>query len=96
VRTDLAYELLKERADRDCEVYQALVERGREWQVDAQGIAQLLSGVSPVWRHTITFPSMEKGSTTITNTGMVNSMKPAAERFASVQAGKHGPSHQDS
>jgi hypothetical protein len=29
VRTDLAYELLKERADRDGTVYQALVERGR-------------------------------------------------------------------
>ncbi len=76
VRTDLAYELLKERADRDGEVYQALVERGREWQVDAQGIAQRLFEVSPVWRHAIRFPSMEKGSTTITNTGMVNSMKP--------------------
>ena len=76
VRTDLAYELLKERADRDGDVYQALVERGREWQVDAQGIAQRLFETSPVWRHAIRFPSMEKGSTTITNTGMVNSMKP--------------------
>lgn len=76
VRTDLAYELLKERADRDGSVYQALVERGREWQVDAQGLAQRLFETSPVWRHVIRLPSMEKGSTTITNTGMVNSLKP--------------------
>jgi hypothetical protein len=76
VRTDLAFELLKERADRDGSVYQALVERGREWQVDAQSIAQRLFEVSPVWRNAIRFPSMEKGGTTITNTGMVNSMKP--------------------
>jgi DGQHR domain-containing protein len=76
VRTDLAYELLKERADRDGSVYQALVERGREWQVDAQSIVQRLFEVSPVWRNAIRLPSMEKGGTTITNTGMVNSMKP--------------------
>ena len=77
VRTDLAYELLKERADRDGSVYQALVERGRDWQVDAQGLAQRLFETSPVWRHVIRLPSMEKGGTTITNTGMVNSLKPA-------------------
>lgn len=77
VRTDLAYELLKERADRDGSVYQALVERGRDWQVDAQGLAQRLFETSPVWRHVIRLPSMEKGDTTITNTGMVNSLRPA-------------------
>jgi DGQHR domain-containing protein len=76
VRTDLAYELLKDRADRDGTVYQALLERGREWQVDAQGIVQRLFEASPVWRHAIRLPSMEKGSTTISNTGMVTSMKP--------------------
>ncbi len=76
VRTDLAFELLKERADRNGDVYQALIERGREWQVDGQNIAQRISDSSPVWRHRIRFPSMEKERTTISNTSMVQSLKP--------------------
>jgi len=38
VKTDLALVLLRRRADKDPAVYQALQERGREWQVDGQAI----------------------------------------------------------
>ncbi len=75
VRTDLAYELLKHRADNDKDVYQSLIERAREWQVDGQNIAQRLNDGSSVWRQRIRFASDDKGSTTITSTSMVNSLK---------------------
>jgi DGQHR domain-containing protein len=76
VRTDLAYELLKARSDRDSNVYTGLVERGREWQVDGQAVVERLADSSAIWKRRIRLPSMDKGETTITNTSLVNSMKP--------------------
>jgi DGQHR domain-containing protein len=76
VRTDLAYALLKERADRNGEVMEALVERGREWQVEGQTLVERIAETSPVWRHRIRFPAMNKDDTTISNTSLVNSLKP--------------------
>jgi DGQHR domain-containing protein len=81
VRTDLAYALLKERADRNGEVMEALVERGREWQVEGQTLVERIAETSPVWRHRIRFPAMEKGDTTISNTSLVNSLKPLVNDF---------------
>lgn len=76
VRTDLAYALLKERADRDSTIYKGLVERAREWQVDGQTLVEKLAETSPIWKHRIRLPAMEKGETTISNTSLVNSLKP--------------------
>jgi DGQHR domain-containing protein len=76
VRTDLTYDLLKERADRNGEVMKALVERGQEWQVEGQTLVERIAETSPVWRHRIRFPAMEKADTTISNTSLVNSLKP--------------------
>lgn len=75
VRTDLAYELLKERSQRDPGVYVGLLERGRDWQVDGQILAERLTEVSEAWKRRIRLPSMDKGETTISNTSLVNSMK---------------------
>lgn len=38
VKTDLALALLKQRAEKDPSVYEALQERGRDWMVDGQAI----------------------------------------------------------
>jgi DGQHR domain-containing protein len=76
VRTDLAYALLKERADRDPAVYSALVERAREWQVDGQVLLEKLAETSPLWKYRIRQPGMEKGETTISSASFVNSLKP--------------------
>lgn len=81
VRTDLAYELLKERSLRDSSVYTSLLERGREWQVDGQVLAERLAESSASWKRRIRLPSMEKGETTITNTSLVNSMKTLLNDF---------------
>lgn len=74
VRTDLAYELLYQRAQ-DPEVLASLVERGQDWQVYAQGIVKRLSEESPVWRGRIRFASMEKGDTVMPSASMVTSLK---------------------
>jgi hypothetical protein len=57
-------------------VYDALVERGREWQVDGQRLVERLSDTSLVWKRRIRFPAMEKEDTTISNTSLVASLKP--------------------
>lgn len=76
VRTDLAYALLKERAERDPAVYSALIERAREWQVDGQVILERLAETSPIWKYRIRQPGMDKGETTISSASFVNSLKP--------------------
>ena len=76
VRTDLAHELLRQRAERDPEVMEALVERGQDWQVHAQTIITKLNEESPVWRGRIRFAGMEKGQTIMPSASMVTSLKP--------------------
>lgn len=76
VRTDLALLLLRQRAEEDEEIYEALVERGREWQVKAQKIVEALADNSTVWRNRIRLPAMDKGDTTIPSASMVTSLKP--------------------
>jgi DGQHR domain-containing protein len=75
VRTDLAYELLSQRAQ-DPDVMESLVERGRDWQVHGQNIVRRLSEDSPVWRKKIRFAAMEKGETVMPSASMVTSLKP--------------------
>jgi DGQHR domain-containing protein len=76
VKTDLALALLRRRADKDPGVYEALQERGREWQVDGQAIVERLASESQIWKHRVRLPSMEKGETTIPSASMVTSLKP--------------------
>ncbi len=75
VRTDLAYELLYQRAQ-DPGVMEALIERGKDWQVHAQAIVKLLNEDSPVWRGKVRFAAMEKGDTVMPSASMVTSLKP--------------------
>jgi hypothetical protein len=76
VRTDLALALLRKRADKDVDVYEALQERGREWQVDGQALVERLAVESSIWKYRIRMPSMEKGETTINSASLVTSTKP--------------------
>lgn len=76
VRTDLALALLRKRAEGDEEVYIALQERGRSWQVDGQTLVERLAVESPIWRQRIRLPAMEKEQTTIPSASMVASLKP--------------------
>jgi DGQHR domain-containing protein len=87
VKTDLALLLLRRRADKDPAVYEALQERGREWQVDGQSLVERLASESPIWRNRVRLPSMDKGETTIPSASMVTSLRPllASPYFGSLK-----------
>ena len=75
VRTDLAYDLLKQRAENDPEVVTILEERGETWKITGQTIVERLAAESILWRDRIRFSGEPKATTTINNSGMVNSLK---------------------
>lgn len=74
VRTDLALDLLKQRAESDPAVLRSLEEHGSAWKVEAQGLTEELSKVS-LWKYRIRFPGDLRGETTIGSAGMVGSLK---------------------
>ncbi len=76
VRTDLALQLLRKRAEKEHGIIEALQERGREWQLDGQHLIERLSVEFSVWKHRIRLANMEKGETTIPSASMVTSLKP--------------------
>lgn len=76
VRTDLAYALIKRRAETEDGLMEALQERGKEWQVLGQTIVERLAVESVVWRGRIRLPAMEKPGTIIPSASMVASLKP--------------------
>jgi DGQHR domain-containing protein len=76
VRTDLAYALIKRRAETEEGLMEALQERGKEWQVLGQTIVERMAVESSVWRGRIRLPAMEKPGTIIPSASMVASLKP--------------------
>ena len=75
VRTDLAYDLLKQQVENDSKLSEALEERGEKWKVTGQTIVERLVDESAIWRSLIRFPGNPSRGTTINNSGMVNSLK---------------------
>jgi hypothetical protein len=86
VRTDLALDLLKQRAESDPRIMESLLETGQSWKVEAQGIAEELSKTS-VWQGRIRFPGEPKGVATIGSSGMVGSFQELLSNhfFGSIQ-----------
>ncbi|MCY4086136.1 MAG: DGQHR domain-containing protein [Actinomycetia bacterium] len=81
VRTDLALDLLKQRAESDPSVMDALIESGESWKVEAQGLTEELSRTS-IWSGRIRFPGEPKATTTVGSSGMVNSLRdPLANHY---------------
>ena len=76
VRTDLAMDLLKERAESDPKIMESLVERGEKWKVDGETIVEKLIKDSLIWQHRVRFPNQPKNETTLSSAAMVNSLKP--------------------
>ena len=75
VRTDLAFDLLKQQAENDSSLANALEERGEKWKVSGQTIVERLNHEAALWRARIRFPGEPTNATTINNSGMVNSLK---------------------
>ena len=86
VRTDLAYDLLKQQAENDPQLAGALEERGEKWKVTGQAIVERLRRESVPWRSRIRLPREPVNDTTINNSGMVSSLKQllASPYFGSV------------
>jgi DGQHR domain-containing protein len=76
VRTDLAYALLRQRAERDPAVMEQLLEKGRDWQVRAEELVEFLAEKGAVWRGRIRLAAMDKGETTMPSASMVSSLRP--------------------
>ena len=74
VRTDLALDLLKQRAENDPDLMASLVEKGEDWKVDGQTIAEEMARM-PLWKDRIRFPGEPQGETTIGSAGIVGSLK---------------------
>ena len=75
VRTDLALDLLKQRAESDSRIMSGLIERGEEWKVKSQAIVENLLDSSPVWRRRIKLPNEKRNDTTIASSSFVSSLK---------------------
>jgi DGQHR domain-containing protein len=76
VKTDLALALLRTLSEEDPDVYIALQERGKQWQVDAQTLVEHLANDSRIWRNRVRLPGMVKGETTIPSASLATSLKP--------------------
>ncbi len=74
VRTDLALELLKQRAELDPNLRTTLVEHGEVWKIQAQTLVEHLSETE-LWRPRIRFSGDPVASTTIGSSGMANSLR---------------------
>jgi DGQHR domain-containing protein len=75
VRTDLALDLLKQRAESEPGVMDALVESGETWKVKGQQVVEDLAKTR-LWRGRTRFPGEPKGETTIGSAGLVGSLRP--------------------
>lgn len=74
VRTDLALDLLKQRAENDPAVREVLMERGEDWKVEAQTLTERLDNTR-LWKGRIRFPGEPKAETTIGSAGVASSLK---------------------
>ena len=76
VRTDLAYALLRQRAERDPSVMEQLWEKGRDWQVRAEELVEALAEKGAIWRGLIRLAAMPRGETIMPSASMVGSLRP--------------------
>lgn len=75
VRTDLAFDLLKQQAESNPLLREKLDERGHGWKVEGQTVVEELAKTS-VWKGRIRFPNEAPNSTVIGSAAMVNSLRP--------------------
>lgn len=76
VRTDLALDLLKERAQNDPELMKSLIDKDEKWKVDAQALVEKLGLDSTMWQGRVRFAGESNVGTTIPSASMVTSVRP--------------------
>lgn len=75
VRTDLAYDLLKQQANDDPEVMRTLIDQNEKWKYDAQTLVEKLGLESPTWKGLVRFPGDTAKGKTIGSSSFVTSVK---------------------
>jgi DGQHR domain-containing protein len=75
VRTDLALDLLKQRAESNVDVMTTLIERGQAWKVKGQTVVEELERLSTIWRGKVRFPGDASADKIIASAGMVSALK---------------------
>ena len=75
VKTDLALDLLKQRADQSGSIMNDLIASGQDWKVRAQGLVEELHSHSDIWRGKIRLANEDKGRTVLPSSSMVSSFK---------------------
>ena len=78
VRTDLAFDLLRQLSDHDPKIQREIIESGQDWKTSGVQIAEILVKSSPVWKDRIMFAnatSVEKKDAVVPLSSFVNSMK---------------------
>ena len=86
VPTDLSFELLKVRAEHDSAFARRIEQRGKKWEVDAQGLTKHLAKSSSTWKGRIRLPNMAKGDTIVPSASFVKSLKPLLTQTALFQS----------
>lgn len=84
VATDLAFDLMRERAEKDPELKHDLLEKGRSWEVDATAVVNRLSTIN-IWKGLIRLPNEEKALTIVPMASFVRSLKPLLSHSAVFQ-----------
>ena len=85
VPTDLAFNLMKERAQHNPEFAEWIEQRGRKWEIAAQNLTERLATSSSTWKDLIRLPNMPKGGTTVPSASFVRSLKPLLTQTALFQ-----------
>ena len=79
IETKLAFDLLKQRAEKSEAFRYHLIETGEAWIVEAGKLTDKLSK-SEIWRGKIEYPGNKRGSGLISSSGMTTSLRPLVER----------------
>lgn len=82
VRTDLAWELLRKRAEVDSDLAQLLDERGRDWIIRGQQVVEELEKLDGPWKESIQTPNQKRvraDRLTIPQAQFVRSIKPVLD-----------------
>jgi hypothetical protein len=75
VRTDLAYDLLKQQANEDPHLMRNLIDQNEKWKVDAENLVEALGLRSPMWKGLVRFPHESASGTTIGSSSLVGSVR---------------------
>ena len=79
ISTDLALDLLRQRATKNNAFKKYLVEKGQAWKVHAQELTETVSQLG-MWKDKIQFPNEDKERTLVRSNTFVRSLKPCLEQ----------------